>query len=198
MALPRPVAPRGRVRYPRRVPANAPDPHASRDDPEQRTRATLGRLGVAHEWLPCDPGFADTAAFCARYGYPATNAGNTIVVVAKTEPRRYAACVVTGDTRLDVNRAVRGLMGAARVSFASPEEMAALTGMQVGGVTVFNLPEGLPIFVDERIMALDYVILGTGGRSGKIKSAPPALAGLPGVQVIRDLARSRDEPPSSR
>jgi prolyl-tRNA editing enzyme YbaK/EbsC (Cys-tRNA(Pro) deacylase) len=161
----------------------------SADDPEHRTRAALERLGVAHEWLACEPDHADTAAFCARYGYPATHAGNTIIVVAKTEPRRYAACVVTADTRLDVNRAVRNLLGAARVSFATAEEMGALTGMQVGGVTVFDLPAELPIFVDERIMALDYVILGTGGRTGKVKMLPAALTRLPAVRVIRDLAR---------
>ena len=68
--------------------------------------------------------------------------------------------------------------------------------MQVGGVTVFNLPESLPIFVDERIMALDYVILGTGGRNGKVKLAPQALARVAGVKVIRDLARARDEAPA--
>jgi prolyl-tRNA editing enzyme YbaK/EbsC (Cys-tRNA(Pro) deacylase) len=178
------------------VPANASDAPASPDDPEQRTRVALRRLGLDHEWLACDPNFADTAAFCARYGFPAANAGNTIVVVAKSEPRRYAACVVTADTRLDVNRAVRGLMGAARVSFASAEEMAALTGMRVGGVTVFDLPEGLPIFVDQRIMALDYVILGTGGRNGKVKLAPPVLARVPGVQIISDLARPGDGAPA--
>jgi prolyl-tRNA editing enzyme YbaK/EbsC (Cys-tRNA(Pro) deacylase) len=166
------------------------------DDPEQRTRAALERLGVGYEWLTCDPAYADTAAFCERYGYPAANAANTIIVVAKTEPRRYAACVVTADRRLDVNRAVRGLMGAARVSFASPGEMNALTGMQVGGVTVLDLPADLPIFVDDRVMDLDYVILGTGGRRGKIKVAPSALARLPAVRVVRDLARPREDSPA--
>ncbi|HVQ75933.1 MAG TPA: YbaK/EbsC family protein [Candidatus Binatia bacterium] len=162
-------------------------------DPEQITRAALYRLGIGYEWVSCDPAFADTAAFCERYGYPAANAGNTIIVVSKKEPRQYAACVVTGTRRLDVNRAVRTLMGASKVSFASAEEMEALTGMQVGGVTVFALPDGLPIFVDEAVMGLDYVILGTGGRNGKVKVAPAVLAGLPGARVVRDLARPREE-----
>jgi prolyl-tRNA editing enzyme YbaK/EbsC (Cys-tRNA(Pro) deacylase) len=162
-------------------------------DPEQATRAALRRLGVAYEWLDCDPAFADTAAFCERYGYPPDHAGNTIIVVAKKEPRQYAACVVTGITRLDVNRAVRGLLGAPKVSFASAEEMAQLTGMEVGGVTIFALPADIPIYVDERIMALDYVILGSGARNGKVKVSPAVLAQLPRVQIIRDLARPRAE-----
>ena len=37
---------------------------------EARVRDRLVALDVAHETLACDPEFADTAAFCARYGVP--------------------------------------------------------------------------------------------------------------------------------
>ncbi|MGH7322725.1 MAG: YbaK/EbsC family protein [Candidatus Rokuibacteriota bacterium] len=161
-------------------------------DPEQITLAALERLGVPYEFLRCDPEFADTAAFCERYGYPPAQAGNTIIVASKKEPRKYAACVVTATTRLDVNRAVRDLLGVSKVSFATAEEMAQLTGMRAGGVTVFGLPDGLPLFVDARVMALDYVILGTGGRRGKIKVAPEVLRRLPGARVIPGLALDRE------
>jgi prolyl-tRNA editing enzyme YbaK/EbsC (Cys-tRNA(Pro) deacylase) len=164
-------------------------------DPEQRTRAVLDRLAVPYEHIPIDPAFADTAAFCERYGYPLGHAGNTIVVASKKEPRQYAACVVLATTRLDVNRAVRDLMGVAKLSFASAEEMAALTGMRVGGVTVFGLPESVPVFVDDQVMALDWVILGTGGRDGKIKVAPEVFRRLPNARVVRGLALARPEEP---
>src|SRR5262245_45296139 len=100
-------------------------------DPEATTRAVLDRLGVPYETISIDPDFADTAAFCERYGYPLDHAGNTIVVASKKEPKQHAACVVLATTRLDVNHAVRDLMGVAKVSFASAEEMAQLTGMKV-------------------------------------------------------------------
>ena len=161
-------------------------------DPEQETLAVLNCLGVSYEVIPCDPQFADTAAFCERYGYPSDRAGNTIIVASKKEPKTYAACVVTATTRLDVNRAVRNLLGASKVSFASAEEMAQLTGMTVGGVTLFGLPDGVPIFVDDRVMALDYVILGTGGRNGKIKISPEVFRRLPNVRVIQGLALDRE------
>ena len=164
---------------------------ATLDDAERAAVAALDRLGVPYEVLPCDPAFADTAAFCERYGYPPDHAGNTIVVASKKEPKQHAACVVTGTTRLDVNHAVRDLMGVTKVSFASAEEMAELTGMTVGGVTVFGLPDGTPIYVDERVMALDYVILGTGGRNGKIKVSPEVLRRLPTARVVKDLALDR-------
>ena len=161
-------------------------------DPEGKTRVALDGLGVPYELIPIDPEFADTAAFCERYGYPPDHAGNTIVVASKKEPKQYAACVVLATTRLDVNHAVRDLLGASKVSFTSAEEMARQTGMTMGGVTVFGLPDGLPIFVDERVMGLDYVILGTGGRNGKIKVSPEVFRRMANVRVVRDLAVERE------
>lgn len=161
-------------------------------DPEQETLAALDRLGIPYQVIPCDPQFADTAAFCERYGYPPDHAGNTILVASKKEPKAYAACVVIATTRLDVNHTVRQLLGVSKLSFASAEEMAQLTGMTLGGVTVFGLPDSLPIFVDDRLMALDYVILGTGGRNGKIKVAPEVFRRLPNARIVRGLALERE------
>lgn len=158
------------------------------DDVERATVAAVERLGVPYAVVDCDPAFADTTAFCERYGYPLDHAGNTIVVASKKEPRQYAACVVTATTRLDVNRTVRDLLGVSRVSFASADEMRQVTGMTVGGVTVFGLPPEMPVFVDGRVMALDYVILGTGGRNGKLRLEPAVFHRLPHVRVVPGLA----------
>jgi prolyl-tRNA editing enzyme YbaK/EbsC (Cys-tRNA(Pro) deacylase) len=151
---------------------------------EQRVVAVLDRLGVPYELQPIDPAFADTAAYCERYGVPLDHAANTIVVASKKEPRRYAACVVKATTRLDVNRAVRRLLDVAKVSFASADETRALTGMLIGGVTVFALPADLPVYVDDKVMALDWAILGSGSRSSKIRVSPEALRRLPGAQIV--------------
>ena len=158
------------------------------DDAEQAAVAAAEGFGVPVELIPCDPESADTAAFCERYGYPAERAANTIVVATKKEPKQYAACVVLATTRLDVNHAVRDLLGAAKCSFASAEEMRALTGMTVGGVTAFGLPAGLPLFVDARVLDLDWVILGTGGRNGKIRVSPEIFQRVPGARVVEGLA----------
>ena len=44
--------------------------------------------------MPCDPTLADTAAFCAAYGYAPEDSANTILVVGKSDPPVYAACLV--------------------------------------------------------------------------------------------------------
>ncbi len=155
---------------------------------EQRVIQVLDRLGVPYELIPIDPAYADTAAFCERYGVPLEHAGNTIIVASKKEPKQYSACVVKATTRLDVNHAVRRLMGAAKLSFASAEETGALTGMMIGGVTVFALPPDLPIYVDAKLMALPWLILGSGSRSSKIKTSPDVFRRLPGASVVPDLS----------
>jgi len=151
-------------------------------------RQHLDALDVPYEVVPCDPALADTAAFCATYGYALEDSANTILVVGKADPPRYAACVVLATTRLDVNHAVRQRLGVRRASFASPEEARAITGMELGGVTVFGLPAGLPIWVDARVMERRRIILGGGSRSWKVLAAPAILRALPGVEVVEGLA----------
>jgi prolyl-tRNA editing enzyme YbaK/EbsC (Cys-tRNA(Pro) deacylase) len=156
-------------------------------DVEKRVVDLLAALGVPYELIQIDPAYADTAAFCEKYGYPPGQSGNTIIVGSKKEPRQYSACLVLATTRLDVNHTVRGLMGVSRLSFATAEDTMALTGMMIGGVTVLALPPDLPIYVDDKVMALDWVILGSGSRSSKIKVSPEALRRLPNVRVVPGL-----------
>ena len=150
--------------------------------------AVLESSGVEYEIFPCDPDLADTTVFCERYGYPPDRSANTILVKAKTGGERFVACVVLANTRLDVNRTVRRRLGARRVSFASAEETRAATGMEIGGVTPIALPDGLEVWVDARVMACEWVILGGGERSSKIKAAPAIFDRIPGVGVVEGLA----------
>jgi len=57
------------------------------DEIEQRVRRVLDGLGLPHEMVEIDPQYADTAAFCAQYGYPMEQSANTIVVGSKKERR---------------------------------------------------------------------------------------------------------------
>ena len=157
---------------------------------EARVAQALEGLGAPWELMRIDPEFADTAAFCEKYGVALDHSGNTIIVASKKEPKKYCACLVLATTRLDVNHVVRRLLEVPRVSFATAEETRELTGMLIGGVTLLALPPDLPLYVDDRVMALDYVILGGGSRSSKIKIAPDALRKLPGFTVVPGLAQA--------
>lgn len=158
-------------------------------DIEAKVRDALEQAGTEYEIIEIDPQLADTAAFCAHYGYPEEKSGNAILVASKKPPGEYAACVVLATTRLDVNSRVRKLMGVRKLSFAPADVTADLTGMMIGGVTPFALPAEIPLYIDSRVMDLDWVIVGGGSRSLKVRVDPAALAALPNAQVIEDLAK---------
>lgn len=140
--------------------------------------------------VDCDPDLADTAEFCETYGYGLDQSANAIVVVGKSEPRVYAACLVLATTRLDVNGVVRKRLGVKKASFASGDETVDLTGMMIGGVTPYGLPAGLPLWIDSRIMDVPDVIVGGGSRDRKLLVPPASLAALPGAEVVESLAKS--------
>jgi len=143
------------------------------DIDRDRLEAVLAGLGQPFELFPCDPALADTAQFCAAYGFELGDSANTIVVVGKAEPRRYA---------------VRDRLGTRKASFASADETQALTGMAIGGVTPFGLPPDLPIWVDAAVMARPRIVLGGGSRSWKVIASPGILLTLPGAEVVEGLA----------
>jgi len=146
--------------------------------------------GIDYEVVACDPELADTAAFCEAYGYSPDDSANAILVVGKSEERPMACCLVLASTRLDVNGVVRKRLGTRKASFASADETIERSdGMQIGGVTPFGLPTDLPIWIDERVMACERVIVGGGSRDRKLLCPPAALAALPGAEVVTDLAK---------
>ena len=161
---------------------------ASPPDIENTVLSALERLGVTYELIQIDPDYADTAQFCEKYGYPMEYSGNTIIVASKRGEKKFCACIVQASQRLDVNKTVRGLMGVSRASFASAEQTAELTGMMIGGVTPYALPEALPVYADHNLMEAEYIILGSGSRSSKLKVSPAEMAKIPGLKFIEGLS----------
>jgi len=52
---------------------------------------------------------------------------------------------------------------------------------------VFALPPDLPIYVDDKLMQLDWVILGSGSRSSKIKISPAVFRRIPNATIVPRL-----------
>jgi prolyl-tRNA editing enzyme YbaK/EbsC (Cys-tRNA(Pro) deacylase) len=161
------------------------------DDPGRRVREALDALGARYRVLDCDPELADTQAFVAAYGFAPPQVLNTILVVSKRGPRVHAACVAPADARLDVNGAVRRELGAPKVSFASAEETAGLTGMALGGVAPFGLPADVPVLVDARVLEPDTVVVGGGSRAVKYLVDPEVFPRAPHTRVVEGLALQR-------
>ena len=148
----------------------------------------LERDRISYEEMECDPDLADTAQFCEAYGIPLENSANAILVASRKPEGHNAVCVVLATDRLDVNGTVRKKLGVRKVSFAPADLTKDLTGQEIGGVTVFGLPEGLPVWIDQAVMERDWVVVGAGTRSAKLKLDPGQLRGLEGYEVVPGLA----------
>lgn len=151
--------------------------------------ADLNRLGILYDEMDCDPALADTTAFCEAYGIPLDQSANAILVASRKPEGHNAVCVVLATTRLDVNGVVRRKLGVRKVSFASADLTKDLTGQEIGGVTIFGIPDSLPIWVDSRVFDHDWVVVGAGSRSAKIKLDPAQLRELDRYEVVEDLAK---------
>ena len=153
----------------------------------------LSRAQADFEVIDCDPELADTAAFCDHYGYALDESANAILVAGKGDPPSYAMCVILATTKIDVNKVVRKKLSAKKASFATPESTVEITGMALGGVTPFGLPEGLPLWIDSRVMECEKVIVGGGSRARKIYLNPTGLTNLPNAEIVVGLAKLRPE-----
>ena len=162
----------------------------SSEEIEINLKETLRNLEVIYEWIEVDPEYADTAEFCERYGFTMEESGNTIIVASKRGEKKFAACIVLGMDKLDVNKKVRNLMKVSRLSFANSEDTMEITGMMIGGVTPYMLPDSIPLYIDSKIMNLESIILGGGSRSGKLRLSPKELLKIPSAEIIEGLSQS--------
>ncbi|MFF0390268.1 YbaK/EbsC family protein [Kitasatospora sp. NPDC004615] len=146
-------------------------------------------LAGAVRYVDTDPELAGTAVFCAAYDVPAEASANCVVVAAKRGGETtLAAGLVLATTRLDVNKAVRGHLGARKASFAPMDTAVGESGMEYGGITPVGLPAHWPLLIDAAVAATPWVLIGSGRRRGKLILPGAALAALPGAQVLDGLA----------
>lgn len=151
--------------------------------------AAMNEYGLIYEEMECDPDLADTAAFCEAYDIPIEQSANAILVASRKPEGHQAVCVVLAHTRLDVNGVVRRKLGVRKLSFAPAELTFELTGQEIGGVTVFGLPKELPVWFDSRVLEPEWVVIGAGTRSAKIRLDPTQFEGLDGFEIVENLAK---------
>ena len=146
----------------------------------------LDTVGV----VEIDPDISDTAATQAAFGLDADTLANCVIVAGKRDGiERIAACVILASTRADVNSVVKKRLDVRKASFLGMDVAVSSTGMEYGGITPIGLPADWPVYVDTRVAASDVVIIGSGVRRSKLLVPGSVLAGMPGVEVVDDLAR---------
>lgn len=138
--------------------------------------------GVPYRLLPhSEPVFTVDAA-AAQRGVVREEMVKSILL--RDRDRRYVMACVTGDDRLDP-KAVRQHLppGWKRLSFASQEEILAVTGFQQGAVAPLGLPEGIPVIFDQAIAACERVNISSGDPMAGLELASRDLIRLAGARL---------------
>jgi Ala-tRNA(Pro) deacylase len=115
--------------------------------------ALLERHGAAYRVIDHAPE-GRTEIVSQLRGHPASEAAKCIVVMAKIGRKitRYVLAVVPGDARLDL-AAIKTLLGATYVGFATPSIAEELGRTVSGTILPFPLDDRLELIVDPRVLA---------------------------------------------
>jgi prolyl-tRNA editing enzyme YbaK/EbsC (Cys-tRNA(Pro) deacylase) len=89
---------------------------------------------------------------------------------------RVVLFVTSGTSRMD-NRKVKGLFGG-KPKMLGLDEVAEITGHEVGGVCPFGLKTPLPVYCDVSMKAFDIVVPAAGSTHSAVRIAPERLAQL--------------------
>jgi prolyl-tRNA editing enzyme YbaK/EbsC (Cys-tRNA(Pro) deacylase) len=95
---------------------------------------------------------------------------------------RVVLLVTSGTARMD-NKKVKALLGG-KPKMLGLDEVAGITGHEVGGVCPFGLKTPLPIYCDVSLQAFDEVVPAAGSIHSAVHIAPLRMADLVGAEWV--------------
>src|SRR5580704_5109310 len=95
---------------------------------------------------------------------------------------RVVLIVTSGTSRMD-NKKVKALFGG-KPKMLGLDEVAEITGHEVGGVCPFGLKTPLAIFCDVSMKAFDIVVPAAGSTHSAVKIAPERMAELTSAEWV--------------
>jgi prolyl-tRNA editing enzyme YbaK/EbsC (Cys-tRNA(Pro) deacylase) len=102
---------------------------------------------------------------------------------------RVVLIVTSGTSRMD-NKKVKALFGG-KPKMLGLDEVAEITGHEVGGVCPFGLKAPLPVYCDISMKTFDIVVPAAGSTQSAVKIAPERLAQLTSAEWV-DVCEVRD------
>jgi prolyl-tRNA editing enzyme YbaK/EbsC (Cys-tRNA(Pro) deacylase) len=133
----------------------------------------------------------ELATSTATVALAAEGHGVTPAQIAKTLSLRVAGrdllVVTRGDARLDNRKAKAAFGGKPRM--LSAEEVEAVTGHPIGGVSPFGLATPLPVYCDISLQAFDEVVPAAGSTHSALRINPRRMAELAGAAWV-DVCQS--------
>lgn len=101
---------------------------------------------------------------------------------------RVILIVAAGTSRMD-NKKVKAQFGG-KPKMLGVEEVAEITGHEVGGVCPFGLKSPLPIYCDVSLKVYDIVVPAAGSTHSAVRIAPDRMAELVGAEWV-DVCETR-------
>jgi len=95
---------------------------------------------------------------------------------------RVVLIVASGTARLD-NKKLKALFGG-KPKMLGLDEVAAITGHEVGGVCPFGLKTPLPVYCDISLRAFDIVVPAAGSTHSAVRIAPSRMAELTSAEWV--------------
>lgn len=147
---------------------------------EATTKITefLSSKGIDFEKLEHVPVTTSSAASGAR-GSSLSQGAKAIVVKANDE---YYHLIISAAVRLD-NKKLRKVLETRRVRFATAEELLELTGCLPGAVPPFGNLFGLPVFMDDALLAEETVYFNCGSHTVSLRMKRADLAAATDAQI---------------
>jgi len=95
---------------------------------------------------------------------------------------RVVLIVASGTARMD-NKKLKARFGA-KPKMLGLDEVAGITGHEVGGVCPFGLKRPLPVYCDVSLKAFDEVVPAAGSAHSAVRLAPSRLADLVNAEWV--------------
>jgi len=101
---------------------------------------------------------------------------------------RVVLIVASGTSRMD-NKKVKALFGG-KPKMLGLDEVAEITGHEVGGVCPFGLKTPLPVYCDVSLKAFDEIVPAAGSTHSAVRLTPSRMAELVGAEWV-DVCEER-------
>ncbi|MHB1340601.1 MAG: YbaK/EbsC family protein [Coriobacteriia bacterium] len=147
----------------------------------ERVRACLETLGLADALVHFEQSTKTAQMAADAMGCELGQIVKSLVFVVEDRP---VLALVAGDRRGD-GAAIAALLGGKKASFADAETVRASTGYAIGGVSPFDLPSELPVYVDDSLARFETVYPAGGTPSSMVRMSFERLLEISGGTIER-------------
>jgi len=151
----------------------------SKQGSRERVREFLKQHGLDRDIHEFEQSTKTAAMAAEAMGCDLGQIVKSLVVVVDAENPVLA--LVAGDRRGDL-AAIASEMSGSKAKMADAETVRAVTGYAIGGVSPFDLPDALPVLVDNSLTRFTNVFPAAG--------TPSSMVGVK-LEVLVDLSRGR-------